>query len=68
MRHKGETAYEFFPGFEKWVNQKVNLNVYRPWYKVLLFIKVTEGDAFDLFFNYLEEYTENKFEEIRRSF
>lgn len=62
LRCQKETLYEFFPGFETWVNQKVELNLYRPWYKVILFICITEEEAFDLFFDYLEEYTESKFE------
>jgi len=64
LRCEKETSYEFFPGFEEWVNQKAKLNLYRPWYKVILFLSVTEGDAFDLLFHYLEEYTESKFEEL----
>ncbi len=64
LRCERGTVYEFFPGFEEWVNQKAELNLYRPWYKVILFLSVTEGDAFDLLFNYLEEYTESKFEKL----
>lgn len=66
MRRVGESTYEFFPGFEEWVNQKAELNLYRPWYKVLIFLSVTEESAFDLLFDYLEEYTGNKFEDIAR--
>lgn len=57
-------VYDFFPGFEEWINQKAELNLYRPWHKVILFSCVTEGDAFDSLFNYLEEYTESKFEKL----
>jgi len=64
LRCKRGVTYEFFPGFEEWVNQKVELNLYRPWYKVILFVCITEGDAFDLFFDYMEEYTETKFEKV----
>lgn len=66
MRRVGESTYEFFQGFEEWVNQKAELNLYRPWYKVLIFLSVTEESAFDLLFDYLEEYTGNKFEDIAR--
>lgn len=58
-----ENAYEFFSGFEEWVNQKAELNLYRSWYKVLIFLSTTEESAFDLLFNYLQEYTGNKFKE-----
>ena len=54
--HKEAPAYTFFPGFEKWVNQKKKLKGKRPWYKIYLFITATEEDAFDLFFADLEEY------------
>lgn len=54
--HTGESAYTFFPGFEKWVNQKEKQKVYRPWHKIYLFITATEEEAFDLFFADLEEY------------
>ncbi len=46
----------FFPGFEKWVNQKERFKVYRPWHKIYLFITANEEDAFDLFYADLEEY------------
>lgn len=54
--HKGAPEYTFFPGFEKWVNEKEKLKRKRPWYKIYLFITATEEDAFDLFFADLEEY------------
>ncbi|EOS34765.1 hypothetical protein C804_01292 [Lachnospiraceae bacterium A4] len=54
--HQEEPAQTFFPGFEKWVNQKERFKVYRPWHKIYLFITANEEDAFDLFYADLEEY------------
>lgn len=48
--HQEEPAQTFFPGFEKWVNQKERFKVYRPWHKIYLFITANEEDAFDLFY------------------
>lgn len=56
--HEEEAAYTFFPGFEKWVNQREKLKGYHPWYKIFLFITANQSEAFDLFFTYLEEYLE----------
>ena len=56
--HQEEPAQTFFPGFEKWVNQKERFKVYRPWHKIYLFITANEEDAFDLFYADLEEYLE----------
>ncbi len=57
-RHEEEAAYTFFPGFEKWVNQREELKGYHPWHKIFLFITADQSEAFDLFFTYLEEYLE----------
>ena len=56
--HEEEAAYTFFPGFEKWVNQREKLKGYHPWHKIFLFITANQSEAFDLFFTYLEEYLE----------
>lgn len=49
---------EFYPGFQQYIEDVYNVTTGQHWSKIIDFFSNNEKEAFDKFFQYLEEYTE----------
>lgn len=49
---------EFYPGFQKYIEEKYKVTTGQHWTKIIDFFADNEKEALDKFFLHLEEYTE----------
>ncbi len=49
-------TFDFYPGFQAWIQNREGIKTTQQWYKILLFYSTSESEALDLFFERLEEF------------
>jgi hypothetical protein len=55
-----ESHFEFYPGFQEFIQEKYNVSIPKHWTSIIEFYCFAEGEAFNRFFELLEEFLENQ--------
>lgn len=56
----GSATYEFYPGFQSFVERKYDIRIEADWAKIITFVTDSEEEAIEKFFELLEEFKETK--------